>query len=200
MLQSSCDTLLASYKGLASGRKAKWMTLILATLRKIPYLILTILLTLVFIALYMFFDLRQGGTHLTIFSAHLEPLQFFLKNFGAVYVWTRIALDVLNAFLSAVLIAVTIDHYRAGSAMFTGSACSTGATVILGLATFGCPSCVLPIAGTIGAVFTAKALPFLGIEFKILSLLIVIGTLFWLVRRFKQRSVPTQFVAATNAH
>ena len=163
------------------------MTPLYATLKKLPYLLLMLILTIAFFSLDIFFDFRQGGTHLTIFSTHVMPLQFFLNNFGAAYVWSRIALDLLNALLSALLIAVVIDNYKRGSAMFAGTACSTGATVILGFTTFGCPSCVLPIAGTFGAIITAKTLPWFGFEFKILSLIIVLGTFFWLLRRFKQR-------------
>jgi hypothetical protein len=158
------------------------------TLKKKPYLLLALVLTIVFFALYTFFDFRQGGTHLTIFSAHLMPLQFFLDRFGFVYVSSRIVLDLLIAALSAVLLVVTLDNYHSGSAMFSRSACSTGATLILGLATFGCPSCVLPIAGTFGIIFSSQALPLFGFEFKILSLVLVLGTLIWFLLRFKHLS------------
>ncbi len=173
------------------------MASLFQTLKKIPYLLLTLGLTIILFALYTFFDLRQGGTHLTIFSAHIMPLQFFLDHFGVLYVVTRIVLDLVLALLSALLIAVTIDNYRQGNSMFAGSACSTGATVILGLATFGCPSCVLPIAGTLGAVVTSQALPLFGFEFKLLSLLIVLGTLAWLLHRLR---VPTQTVTVSTRH
>jgi Na+/H+-translocating membrane pyrophosphatase len=165
------------------------MTLLLATLKKRPYLLLTCILTLLFWALYTLFDSRQGGTHLTIFSTHLEPLQYFVTHFGVAYVALRMALDCLISLLSAILIAFTIDQYRSGKRFLTGSVCSTGATVVLGFAVFGCPSCVLPIAGTFGIIFTSEALPLFGFEFKILSLLITGGTLIWLLRRLKQ-SLP----------
>ena len=164
------------------------MKLLLMTLKKKMYLLLALVLTIVFFALYTFFDFRQGGTHLTIFSVHVMPLQFFLDRFGFVYVSSRIVLDLLIAALSAVLLVVTLDNYRSGSVMFTRSACSTGATLVLGLATFGCPSCVLPIAGTFGIIFSSQALPLFGFEFKILSLLLVLGTLIWLLLRFKHLS------------
>ncbi len=168
------------------------MTSLLATLKKAPYLLLTCVLTLIFFALYTFFDFRQGGTHLTIFTTHTESLQFFLARFGPAYVWSRSALDLLISLLSAVLLAVVLDNYRQRSGMFTKTACSTGSTVILGLITFGCPSCVLPIAGTLGVVFTSQALPLLGFEFKLLSLLILLGTFFWLGHRRKQTEAGEQ--------
>jgi hypothetical protein len=161
---------------------------IFTTLKKIPYLLLTIALTIVFWLLYTFFDLRQGGVHLTIFSTHVMSFSFFIGRFGLAYVVSRIVLDILIAFLSALTIALVIDSYRNGNRLVVGSTCSTGATVLLGFTTFGCPSCVLPIAGTFGAVLTSETLPLFGFEFKILSLLICIGTLFWLVHRMKVSS------------
>jgi hypothetical protein len=161
------------------------MTLVFTTLKKLPYLLLTAGLTMGFWALYTFFDLRQGGTHLTIFSTHLEPFQYFVAHFGGTYVVLRVVLDGLISFLSAVLLALTVDHYRQGNRFLSRSVCSTGGTVLLGFAVFGCPSCVLPIAGTFGLLFSASTLPLFGFEFKILALLLVLGTLLWLLRRLR---------------
>ena len=43
--------------------------------------------------------------------------------------------------------------------------------------------------GTFGILFTSQALPLFGFEFKLLSLLIVLGTLLWLMIRYKQSVV-----------
>ncbi len=164
------------------------MAYLLATLKKIPYLLLTLALTLVFWTLYTLFDSRQGGTHLTIFSTHFEPLNYFVAHFGLAYEVLRVTLDGLISLLSALMIALTVHYYRSGNRFLGSSVCSTSATVILGFAVFGCPSCVLPIAGTFGIIFTSEALPLFGFEFKILSLLITGATLFWLLHRLKQSS------------
>ncbi len=152
-------------------------------LKKPSYLALTILLTLFFIALYGFFDLREGGKHTTLLTTHIRPIDFYVHYFGLWYVVWSIIFDVLTSLFSAILISLTIANYRAHSPMFTGTACSTVATLGLGIATFGCPGCVMPIAGTVGAIFLTKTLPFFGLEFKALSLVIVLGTLVWLLRR-----------------
>lgn len=177
------------------------MAYLFATLKKIPYLLLTLTLTAIFWLLYILFDSRQGGTHLTIFSTHLEPLAFFIAHFGTAYVVLRITLDGLIALISAVMIALTLDYYRSGNRFLSRSVCSTGATVILGFAVFGCPSCVLPIAGTFGIIFTSEALPLFGFEFKILSLLITGLTLIWLLYRLKQSlpAVPGEKKASTQS-
>ncbi len=161
---------------------------------------LTLALTLVFWAFYTFFDLRQGGTHLTIFSLHVMSFQFFVEHFGLLYVASRVVLDLLIAFFSALTLVLVVDNYRNG--MLGSSACSTGATFLLGFATFGCPSCVVPLAGTFGVILTSQSLPLFGFEFKFLSLLISIGTLFWLLNRLKRTSnpaiavVPSPFISS----
>lgn len=161
---------------------------IFTTLSKISYLLLMLGLMLAFWTLYTIFDLRQGGTHLTIFSTHLEPFQYFVAHFGATYVTLRVVLDGLISFLSAMVIALTIDQYRQGNRFLTGSVCSTGGAVLFGFAVFGCPSCVLPIAGTFGLLFSSSTLPLFGFEFKLIALLLMGGTLLWLLRRLKTQA------------
>jgi hypothetical protein len=166
------------------------MTPVFTTLKKIPYVLLTLGLTSGFWVLYTLFDLRQGGTHLTIFSTHLEPFQYFVAHFGGTYVALRVTLDFLISLLSAVLISLTIDQYRNGNRFLTSSVCSTGGTLLFGFAVFGCPSCVLPIAGTFGVIFSSSTLPLFGFEFKIIALLLILGTLLWLLRRLKLALPP----------
>ena len=163
------------------------MQLMLATLKKKGYLLFTLVLTVAFTALYVFFDLRQGGTHNTMLNTHTVTPQYLGEHFGWLYITSSLGLSLLCAFLTAWLIAFTVEHYRMKSGLFSTTACSTTATVFLGIATFGCPSCVLPIAGTLGLVFTAQTLPFFGIEFHVLSLLILLATFAWLIRLVQKR-------------
>jgi Na+/H+-translocating membrane pyrophosphatase len=172
------------------------MMTILTTLKKLPYFLLTVVLTVGLWLLYTLFDLRQGGTHLTIFSTHLEPFQFFIAHFGIGYVLLRVILDFLIALLSAILIALTIDQYRSGNQFLTRSVCSTGGSLLFGFAVFGCPSCVLPIAGTFGIIFSSSTLPLFGFEFKIVALLLIVGTLFWVSRQLKQSSSLSRLVVS----
>ncbi len=165
-------------------------------LKRPVYLALTVVLTLLFTAVYGFFDLREGGKHTTLFTTHIQSLQFYTHYFGAWYVTGSIVLDVLTALFSAILISLTIANYRNHSSMFAGTACSTAATPGLGIATFGCPGCIMPIAGTLGAIFLTKTLPFFGLEFKALSLLIVFVTLVWLLRRLTPRAEAMRTIGA----
>ena len=172
------------------------MATILTTLKKMPYLLLTLGLTVGLWLLYTFFDLRQGGIHLTIYSLHLETFQFFVAHFGIGYVLLRLVLNLLISLLSAILVVLTIDQYRNGNRFLGPSVCSTGGGVLFGFAVFGCPSCVLPIAGTFGVLFSSSTLPLFGFEFKIVSLLFIVGTLFWFLRRLKQSSPLAQLAVS----
>ena len=131
-------------------------------------------------------DVSGDTIRLRILKDTVTP-QYLGEQFGLLYIVSSLGLSLLCAFLTAWLIAFTVDHYRMRSGLFSTMACSTSATVFLGIATFGCPSCILPIAGTLGLVFMAQTLPFFGIEFHVLSLLILLGTFAWLIRLVHKR-------------
>src|SRR5436305_5728013 len=167
------------------------MQLILATLKKKEYLFFTLALTIVFASFYTFLDLRQGGTHNTMLNLHTVTPQYLGNHAGPLYISSSLGLSLLCAFLTALLIAFTLDHARRRDGLFSTTVCSTGASLLLGVATFSCPSCVLPIAGTLGLLFTAQTLPFFGIEFHVLSLLILLATFARLIHLLHKRNRQT---------
>lgn len=120
-------------------------------------------------ALYYFFSLRTAGHHTTIFTLQTATPAFIVQEFGLTYFLASITLDVLIAFLTSVMIAAAIVAHRARKAAGAGAACST-ASVGLAVATFGCPACTIPIAGTLGAAASAGTLPMFGLEFKLLAM------------------------------
>jgi hypothetical protein len=85
----------------------------LAVLRKPWYLGLTLVLTASLGWLYATLSLRSAGMHTTVFTTSLATPQFELTTFGPAYYYGSVALDMLVAFLTAVLIALTVAGYRA---------------------------------------------------------------------------------------
>ena len=71
-----------------------------------------------------------------------------------------------------------------------GGTCSA-ASVLLGVATAGCPTCVVPLAGTLGLVFFAGSLPLLGLEFQLVSVAVLLVGLTWMLRR-SRRAMATR--------
>lgn len=152
------------------------------TLRRPAYLALTVALGIGFFALYTFFDLREGGPDASLSTTRLGTPDFYIEAFGAPFFYGSVVLNLALSAASAVLLVLSVAMYQHRRA-FTGAACSTAAPVLLGFAVFGCPGCVMPIAGSLGATFFATSLPLFGLEFKVISLLVVGGTLVWISRR-----------------
>jgi hypothetical protein len=160
------------------------------TFRKPAYVLLTLGLGLLFTGLYLFFDFREGGLTTTLWTTHLTGVAFYMTRFGIPYLTGLLVMDLVIAFLSAALVAIAVDRYRTHRASVAGPACSAGAAAFVGLCTFGCPTCVMPIAGTFGALTMTKVLPFLGLEFKAATLAII-ATLFLLYMRNWSRLSPS---------
>lgn len=136
----------------------------------------------VLLAFFTFLDLREGGLETTVLTTRLATPAFYVETFGAGFVYGSVILNLALALAIGTLVAVTVGNYHEARAT-AGAACSASASVVLGVAVFGCPGCVLPIAGTFGLTFFATSLPLLGLEFKVLSLLMVLVTVAWVVRR-----------------
>lgn len=173
---------------------------VLNVLRRPGYLALTAALGFAFFALYTFFDLREGGRDSDLTTTRLGTPEFYIDAFGAPFFYGSVVLNTALAVLSAVVVVSSIALYRKRRA-FAGAACSTAAPVLLGFAVFGCPGCVMPIAGSLGATFFATSLPLFGLEFKVISLLMVGGALFWMSRRMSRlENGPPTYISNRPAH
>ncbi len=149
-------------------------------LRTPSYRLLVVVLALVFFGVYTFFDFREGGREANLLTTRLAAPAFYLTTFGAVYMYGSIVLNAIVASLSALTITLAVANYRTHTPLLGGAVCSTATTLLAGFAVFGCPGCVLPLAGTLGITLFAKALPFLGLELKVVSAVLLAGTLVWL--------------------
>ena len=129
-------------------------------------------------ALYIL-SLRSAGEHTTIATMTQSSVGFWLKQFGLGYVVGTLSLDVINGLLISMMIVLAISS-RAPAR--SGATCSS-ASVLVGVFTAGCPSCVVPLAGTFGLVFFAGSLPLLGLEFQLLSVVVLLVGLIWVIRR-----------------
>jgi hypothetical protein len=151
-----------------------------------------IITAVVVLAAYLFFDLREGGETANLFSLGLVTPAAYAHEFGWTYVIGMIALDVLLATTSAILMVQSYRAFRARRDGGTGAACSSGGSMLLGFCTFACPGCPLPILGSFGVTFFATSLPLYGLEFKVLALLLVIGALVWIQRQQKRMIADAQ--------
>jgi hypothetical protein len=110
--------------------------------------------------------------------------------FGKVFFTSMIVLDALLAIASAILMVQSYRMLRTRRAAGAAGAATTGGSLLLGFFAFGFPGCPLPLLATLGVTFFATSLPLYGLEFKLLSLAIVLLVLVY-VRR-KQRGDSPQ--------
>jgi hypothetical protein len=108
----------------------------LGMLRRPGYLVLIIVLTLVLAALYTNLSLRSGGMDTTIWTTSRATPAFEISKFGPTYYWSGVGLDVLAAFLTAVLVSLTIATYRTQRTRTVGSV-GTAASFAVAATTFG---------------------------------------------------------------
>src|SRR5712691_8943336 len=119
------------------------MMVSLRILRKPAYLVRTVALTVVLSVLYYAFSLRSAGMKTTLLTTTLQTPAFEITTFGPAFFYGEVALDIVIAFLTAVLIALTLANYRAQRDAGRGSAGSV-ASFAVAATTFGCPACVIP--------------------------------------------------------
>src|SRR2546423_6719329 len=135
---------------------------------------------------YLLFDLRSGGAHQTLLTTKLTTFAGLQEMRGGLWLATMFALDLVLAVFSAALIVRSYRAIRQRAAGGGAAACSTGSTMLLGVAVFTCPGCTVPLLGTLGVTFIASTLPLGGLEFKLLGILVLAATWVW----FQRRSTP----------
>lgn len=157
-----------------------------STTLKTPLGIVAVL-GVIFSSLYYALGMRKAkGTNLTttkIGSAHYD-----IVHFGAFYFWGNVALDVLLGFGTALIMTWTVKtflRFRSGSS--TG-AVGTAGTLGVAIAFFGCPTCVIPLAGSLGLGIFGTALPLLGTEFKFLALVFLGASLVMLNKQRQKQA------------
>lgn len=138
--------------------------------------------SVVMFLIYAFLDAR-GGPHTNLFGPKIFGPSMLLHKDGTALFAADMLFDALLAFANGVLVVamVSAKAAKAGRWGLPGSLLVAGAT-------FGCPTCTVPLAGSLGASIFSAALPLGGIEFKILALLIVAGALAVLDRTLRRQA------------
>lgn len=133
----------------------------------------------------------------TLAAVKLGPASYDIAHFGALWFWGNVALDgalaVMNAVLVVWVIRALADRRRARAAA-RGAGAGTGGVMgalVIAFTTFGCPTCTVPLAGTLGVGFFASTLPLLGTELKLLAAVPLAVSLVVLARSRRRASCST---------
>lgn len=153
-------------------------------------------LSAVFFVLYYALSMRKQKPT-TLSAVKLGPASYDITHFGPLWFWGNVALDLVLAVMNAVLVVWVIggllDRRRARRAAKGTGAGTGGAIGALAIAftTFGCPTCTVPLAGTLGVGFFASSLPLLGTELKLLAAVPLAVSLTVLARARRRASCAT---------
>lgn len=115
------------------------------------------------------------------------PYSEMITTYGIWLVVVNLFLNIGMSLLSGVLLALSEGLYQAKKAMLHGENMSYIA-VFFGLLTYGCTPCVISFFAVFGINFAVIALPFAGLPYKLLSLLLIVVGIVWARHDLKKNS------------
>jgi hypothetical protein len=99
--------------------------------------------------------------------------------YGVYLVILNITLNIVMSFLSAVLMNLSTSMVELKGK--EGKATSFGFfSVLFGILTYGCTSCVIAFFATVGVTFSVIVLPLAGLPYKLISFLLILLGLFFI--------------------
>lgn len=102
-----------------------------------------------------------------------------LDSFGLYLVVINISLNVLMSALSAFLMHLSTSMIALKNRNDKGSALGF-ISILFGILTYGCTSCVIAFFASIGIAFSVIALPLAGLPYKLISLLLIVAGIFFI--------------------
>lgn len=104
--------------------------------------------------------------------------------YSELLVGINISINVLMSLGSAALMnlstAMVVLKGKEGKASTFGSI-----SVLFGILTYGCTSCVIAFFASIGIAFSVAVLPFAGLPYKLISVLLITIGLIWMYREIE---------------
>ena len=99
--------------------------------------------------------------------------------YGSFLVVVNITLNLLMSFLSAFLMNLSTAMVELKGK--EGKASNFGfLSVLFGILTYGCTSCVIAFFSAVGIAFSVVALPLAGLPYKLISFVLIIIGLIWI--------------------
>lgn len=107
------------------------------------------------------------------------PYQELIETYGLYLVIINILLNITMSFLSALLMSFSTAMVQIKGS--EGKASNFGfLSVVFGILTYGCTSCVIAFFASVGIAFSVIALPLAGLPYKFISLILILIGLFWI--------------------
>ncbi len=107
------------------------------------------------------------------------------ETYGVMLVVTNIALNIIMSLLSALLMNFSTAMVEIKGK--EGKSTNFGfLSVLFGILTYGCTSCVIAFFASIGIAFSVIALPLAGLPYKLISLILIVIGLFWMSKEIEK--------------
>ena len=97
--------------------------------------------------------------------------------YGFYLVVLNIATNIVMALISAHMLVLSTNQFKE-----LKSANMTFLSIVFGIFTYGCTTCVITFLASIGISFSVMVLPLAGFPYKMISLAIIIIGYFWTKR------------------
>lgn len=109
-----------------------------------------------------------------------------MKNsYGIGLVIANILLNILMANISTLMLGMSTAMIITRQGSGRGSNLSF-ISILFGVLTYGCTSCVIAFFASIGIAFSVAVLPMAGLPYKLISLLLLAFGLYWVTREIKK--------------
>lgn len=102
-------------------------------------------------------------------------------DYGQYLVILNIGLNILMAGLTALLLSLSTANVALKGKDTKGSNLGF-LSILFGVLTYGCTTCVITFFASIGIAFSVIALPMAGLPYKLISLLLILIGLWWTKR------------------
>ncbi len=142
---------------------------VLALVKTRKYLIRGLAFFVFFLVIY---------TMLDGFNMSYQQMRY---EYGSFLVMTNIGLNLLMAGLTALLLSLSTANVELKGKDTKGSNLGF-LSILFGVLTYGCTTCVITFFASIGIAFSVIALPLAGLPYKLLSLLLILVGLWWTKR------------------
>jgi hypothetical protein len=127
-------------------------------------------------AFYFFFFL---GIYTLVDSFNMTYSQMAIT-YGPFLPLLNIALNIIMATLSMGMMGLTSAQFNFAGKESSGANLSF-ASVLFGILTYGCTPCVISFFAAVGISFSVAVLPFAGLPYKFISLILIIIGFIWVV-------------------
>jgi hypothetical protein len=136
------------------------------------YILLFLLYSAVFLFIYFILDSLNGG-----YSKMIEDYGLYLVIINIVI---NIGMSLFSAHMFNLSSAMVDLTKKEGKGTFM-----TMFSVLFGILTYGCTSCVIAFFAVIGITFSVAVLPLAGLPYKLASVLLLMLGYLWLRREIK---------------